>query len=205
MRHASHIESSTLRRFRARWAWLLLLPLAVACHHKETEDGDGTADGNIQLKRNGTWQSQEKVSARIPPDAPSTLEICGVHDPIPNGADDENGVCVTIQLDAAVPGSGAKTLAIDGSAEVPPARPPSVTYTAGAAQAPEVKSVLVSTSCFSVPPTDTVTHQVSGELRLVDNTATRLAGHLTLSVEGTTYGPCSGEAAEFDVDFDVTR
>jgi hypothetical protein len=54
-------------------------------------------------------------------------------------------------------------------------------------------------------PAGTVTHTLRGALRFTENSATRLAGHLTLDVEGTTYGPCSGEAAEFDVDFDVAR
>ncbi len=124
-------------------------------------------------------------------------------DPSKGIAEEETTLCLHLRLAESHLGTGPATLAIEGAVQVPPQGDP--TFTPASAHSPGVEAAWAWTGCFAPAQPAPVTQQVRGQLELTENSATRLAGRVGLSAEGTLAGRCAGEAAEFLLDFALAR
>ncbi len=184
-----------------------LLSLALLLSLTACEPDEEAAEGTMRVKYGETWKEFDDVrDYTFHPEPAPKLILCGTNDPLPNAIDDETGLCVDVTFDPAIPGSGPATFTIDGTATVPsPDSGPNRTFEAGPAHTAGLAGVWASTSCYSSPSEEDVVQQVSGELELEENSATRLKGRLVLDVTGTTGLTCPGSAAEVDLHFDIAR
>ena len=185
---------------------LLLLSLS-ACRPPEPGVPEEDATGTLRVTfENNVRAAFEERTFELRDEPPGLLVLCGEDDPEPRLADDEVTLCLRLQLDTAVLGTGPVTLPFEGSARMPAGlglEAPAFTPAAG--NDTRVRAAWAWTGCFSGPSEAATTQQVRGTLTLTENSATRLAGHLALTAEGELAGPCGGKSAEADLDFTVER
>ncbi len=199
------LQPASSRRARARYSLLLLLSLA-ACDPAETDAPPRKEAADfLRASFNGTVRSFAEHDFALRDEPPGLLVLCGLDDPDPRLADEEVMLCLRLQLDTAVLGTGPVTLPFDGTAQVPGGVQPTPTFTPAAGHDARVRAAWAWTGCYAPPPQAPTTQQVRGTLELTENSATRLAGRLVLTAQGTLAGPCAGESAEADLDFTVER
>ncbi|MFP2933531.1 hypothetical protein ACLESO_51985 [Pyxidicoccus sp. 3LG] len=193
------------RRLPTAWPLALLLLSLTACDPKDEDDEESTTDP-IRVKYGETWRDFDKErTASLTGVTPRTLRLCGVNDPIPEAIDDETSVCLLINLDESLLGTGPGTLTLEGTSTVTVEDSTEPSFAAGPGHSQGVGAVWASTGCFGPPSTESSVQQVNGRLVLEENSATQLKGRLELQVTGKLAGRCPGTDAEADVEFDVAR
>lgn len=184
----------------------LLLPFLAGCRvHGSDTPAEGDGAGTLRASFLNGERSFGNRETELLDEPPGLLVLCGEDDPDPKLADDEATLCLRIQLDTAVLGTGLVTLPFGGTAEVPAGLVPTPDFTPASGHDARVRAAWAWTGCFAPVPQQPSTQQVSGTLTLTENSATRLAGHVVLSAEGELAGPCGGQSAEADLDFAVER
>jgi hypothetical protein len=140
-----------------------------------------------------------------------TLVTCAQDDPIPNAIDDEQSLCLTLQLS---PGALDVLRANDRvrfrgeavfSPDLPQA-PPS--YTPAAEQSTAATAAWAILSAFCTPRTDGPAQQLDGTLAIARLSAQDFAGRVEMNVDGQLGGSgCQQSAgpAELAFSFDVDR
>ncbi|MBN8465053.1 hypothetical protein JYJ95_00905 [Corallococcus exiguus] len=122
--------------------------------------------------------------------------------------EDWRQLCVYLDFESFAKGSGPAEYAIAGTAQVPDQRyagsKDNVHFEPGLGHSPGLKEAWTRSFCLDGNDDETAIQQVSGRFVLEENSEDRLRGQLELTVQGPTAGTCPGDAAEVDLDFDLS-
>lgn len=176
------------------------------------EEKDTSASGDLVFRGNiegGQGEAFAKIATELVGTDTWVLRTCS-KDPTPELADDEQTLCLRIDLDPAALSSVSvpATLPIQGEAQVAVATSSTpATFTAGSGHSPVVTTAWATVVCYSLGRREPLVQQLEGRLELEHNAGGRLAGRVVLSLEGEMrVADCKDfTSADFDYRFDVTH